>query len=433
MQPQHHEQGISISNFLTSQSQASQQLSPQNFLKNTTSSGSHSNANARLKLTTATSSSQTLPITFDQNSMLQSTLQNPVDSQQLQQVVPQHNEQQPQISHQNPCNQELQHNQLQQTRMEEQRIEHTHMVSSAEKQTSFTQASSPMNAIETAPSLNLTHNQQCSVHQSVSEENPLSVLRIQQQQHQDPTTHQKRASVPQRTLAQQKQQLVRQQPICENIAQDHQNRQQNGVTDTHQLQQVLVWNHHSSTQARQLGQQRFYPRLRGVQSRISGSANEEQNAYMLQQDEVAVQHQPEQIMATLLPAKGKKSEPQLPEEQINSQIQLQQQQPNILQQAMLLRHQTSDSFQQHHAIKQEKQLSQSAISFPAESSSMFLTFAILTNIFIKLYCHHYKPVNVCSLVALFMSTNYYLDLCVNVYPPGIGLRSTCLSSSGYLI
>ncbi|KAJ9189965.1 hypothetical protein P3X46_001208 [Hevea brasiliensis] len=255
--------------------------------------------------------------------------------------------------------------------------------------------------------------------QSMLQQHSHSVLRQQQQLQQPASIHQQQTPMMQQQLLppqHQQQQLMGQQPNGTNMQQNQLIGQPNNVGDMqqqqqqqqrllgqqnnlqnlqqqqqqHQQQQLMVQqNNLPSMHQQQLGSQSNVPGLQqqqqqqllGTQTGNSSMQANQHSVHMLQQPKVPLQ---QQTATNMLTTQGQQSQPQLPQQQLMSQIQSQptqlqqqlglQQQSNPLQLDMQPRLQASSQgpgslLQQQNVIDQQKQLYQSQRPLPETSST----------------------------------------------------------------
>ncbi|KAF2301448.1 hypothetical protein GH714_024308, partial [Hevea brasiliensis] len=253
--------------------------------------------------------------------------------------------------------------------------------------------------------------------QSMLQQHSHSVLRQQQQLQQPASIHQQQTPMMQQQLLppqHQQQQLMGQQPNGTNMQQNQLIGQPNNVGDIqqqqqqrllgqqnnlqnlqqqqqqHQQQQLMVQqNNLPSMHQQQLGSQSNVPGLQqqqqqqllGTQTGNSSMQANQHSVHMLQQSKVPLQ---QQTATNMLTTQGQQSQPQLPQQQLMSQIQSQptqlqqqlglQQQSNPLQLDMQPRLQASSQgpgslLQPQNVIDQQKQLYQSQRPLPETSST----------------------------------------------------------------
>ncbi|XWS20489.1 hypothetical protein CRYUN_Cryun31cG0105300 [Craigia yunnanensis] len=426
MQNQVHSQGQSIPIPLQSnQSQARQQLLPQNVPNNMATAGVQSSAGLQSGMPSVSGLTQNpMPNVVGQNSNMQSISgisQNSLGQgmssnifanqqrqmQGRQQMLPQQQQQQqPHLYHQQlqhqPMKQKIQQGNLQpslmQPHMQQQPQQNllppTQLQSS---QQSGMQTSSIMqpSSMQSTSLPGLQQNQQSSMQQSTQsmlQQHHQSVLRQQQQQQQAASAgiHQQQTPMTQQSMMPQQQQphMMRQQTNAANIQQNLLIGQQNSIGDIQQqrllgqpnnlsnLQQqqqqqqlMAQQNNNSYIHQKQLGPQsnisglQQQQQLIGTQSGNSSMQTNQQSLHMLPQPKVPLQ-QTQQSAPNLLPTQGQMS--QQPQQQPQQLIQQTQSQSTQLQQQLGL-HQQSNQLQQN--MQQRLQASGQASSSLLQSQN----------------------------------------------------------------
>ncbi|XP_011012234.1 PREDICTED: mediator of RNA polymerase II transcription subunit 15a-like isoform X2 [Populus euphratica] len=385
MQSQVHNQGPSLTIPLpANQSQERQQLLSQNMQTGMASSGVQSSSGLTSALPPISSLTQTVPNSAGQNPNMQSVSgvsQKPVGNpmgqgvpsnmfansqrQGRQQVVPQQQQQSQnpqQYFYQPQLQQQLLKQKLQQgnpqhslvqshVQQQQQNLLQSNQLQSSQQSGVQTPSVMQPSIMQTAPLSCLQQNQPSSDQQSTQ---PML------QQHSQPVLRQQQQ--PQQTTGIHQQRLLGQQNNLPNLQQQQLMVQQNNLSSMHQQQlgsQSIV----SSLQQQQ---------LLGAQSGNSSMQTNQHPVHMLQQSKVTLQQQAQQSAGTLLPNQGQQPQPQLPQQQLMSQIQSRpeqrQQQSNPLQHDLQQRFQASGSLlQQQNVTDQQKQLYQSQGALPEAS------------------------------------------------------------------